>query len=144
VSAAEELPEGTATDWRRAFRPPRLVPLGDGWTNIVADERVPRPRRPVPPAPPGTTRWLSVSDLQARWSCGRTQVYSAIAEMQAAGYLRRLQLGRVQRVAEESVERFEAIHAGPRGEVARAPARRREPARDATPIGAAIRALKVA
>lgn len=52
-------PEATFTEYKKLFRPPRLVPRGDGWVDIVADERVPRPRSPAAP-PPGAARWLSV------------------------------------------------------------------------------------
>lgn len=38
MSAAEELEEATAADYRRAFGPPRLVALDGGWTGVVADE----------------------------------------------------------------------------------------------------------
>jgi len=57
------------------------------------------------------TRFLSVADIDARWSCSRAHVYRAIAEMEREGYLRRLLLGRVQRVAEASVAQYEARHA---------------------------------
>lgn len=89
------------------------------------------------------TRFLSIADVQARWSCGRTFVYAAVAEMKAGGYLRRLQLGRVQRIAEESIERFEALHTDHREAPALDRGRRRESPRATTPVGAAIRALAV-
>ena len=54
--------------------------------------------------------FLSISDVAARWSCGRTFVYGAIAEMEREGYLRRIWLGRVQRIALESLERWEQAH----------------------------------
>jgi len=56
------------------------------------------------------TRFLSISDIRARWSCGRTFVYGAIAEMERGGYLRRIHLGSVQRIALGSVEQWEALH----------------------------------
>jgi len=55
--------------------------------------------------------FLSIADVAARWSCGRTFVYGAIAEMEREGYLRQLHLGRVRRIALESVEQYEALHA---------------------------------
>lgn len=61
--------------------------------------------------------FLSIAELTARWGCGRTFTYEAIAEMEAAGYLKRLYLGRVQRVALESAEEFERRHAQGPGEV---------------------------
>jgi hypothetical protein len=54
--------------------------------------------------------FLSIADLTTRWSCGRTFVYAALREMEDQGYLRRLWLGRVQRVALEAVERWETLH----------------------------------
>jgi len=55
--------------------------------------------------------FLSIADVAARWSCGRTFVYGAIAEMEREGYLRQLHLGRVRRIALESVEQYETLHA---------------------------------
>lgn len=57
--------------------------------------------------------FLSIAELTARWGCGRTFTYDAIAEMEAGGYLKRIWLGRVQRVGIESVERWEALHTKP-------------------------------
>jgi len=56
--------------------------------------------------------FLSIADVAARWSCGRSFVYEAIAEMERNGYLRRLVLGRVQRIAVESILQYEVLHAG--------------------------------
>jgi hypothetical protein len=64
--------------------------------------------------------FLSISDICTRWSCGRTFVYAAVAEMEREGYLRRLWLGRVQRVELVSVERYEALHADQRATPERA------------------------
>jgi hypothetical protein len=69
------------------------------------------PQAGVPSFGINETRFLSIRDVQTRWSCGRTFAYEALAEMEAAGYLRRFWLGRCQRVAVESVERYEAEHA---------------------------------
>jgi hypothetical protein len=87
--------------------------------------------------------FLSIGDLRVRWSCSKSFVYVALAEMESAGYLRRLRLGRAVRVAVESVERWESEHtvaaAAPREE------RRRPPRASApTSAGDAIRALRVA
>ncbi len=57
--------------------------------------------------------FLSVQGIQNRWSCGRTFVYEAIAEMQVKGYLKRMWLGRHQRITLESVERWETEHSAP-------------------------------
>jgi hypothetical protein len=65
------------------------------------------------------TRYLSIADLRARWSCGRTFAYQAIAEMESGGYLRRIWLGPSQRIALDSVEAWERLHASP-PDVARA------------------------
>jgi hypothetical protein len=67
------------------------------------------PFRPPP-------RFLSIDDVRARWSCGRTFVYAAIGEMERDGYLQRIWLGRVQRIAAESVGRWEALHSQPAAE----------------------------
>lgn len=95
---------------------------------------------------PSASRFLSVSDLQARWSCGRTFIYAALGEMERAGYLRRLWLGRVQRVGLESIERWEEAHARrdptPEGQALALPARPRRA--EAASAGAAIRALRLA
>jgi hypothetical protein len=86
--------------------------------------------------------FLSVNDLRARWRCSKSFVYSALAEMERNGYLRRLRLGRVQRIAMESVEQYEAAHtlasALPRNE------QRKAPKPGASAPGDAIRALRVA
>jgi hypothetical protein len=68
--------------------------------------------------------YLSVNDIRRRWSCGRTFVYTAIAEMERGGYLRRIWLGRDQRLSVESVETWERLHQEPanepmRGEIAK-------------------------
>jgi DNA-binding IclR family transcriptional regulator len=60
-----------------------------------------------------TDGFLSIADIQERWSVSRATVYRALSEMERGGYLRRLWLGRVQRVAFASLERFEAVHAKP-------------------------------
>lgn len=60
--------------------------------------------------------FLSISDLRARWSCSRAFVYTAIGGMERGGYLRRIYLGRVQRVALDSVETWERLHSLPQGE----------------------------
>jgi hypothetical protein len=60
--------------------------------------------------------FLSVNDLRARWSCSRSFVYRAIADMERAGYLQRIYLGSVQRVALDSVETWERLHSSPQGE----------------------------
>ncbi len=57
--------------------------------------------------------FLSVQDIHERWSCGRTFVYQAIAEMEHRGWLRRMWVGRHQRIALESVQRWEAEHVDP-------------------------------
>jgi hypothetical protein len=69
------------------------------------------PRREVRRAPSGPSPFLSIAELTARWGCGRTFVYEAVAEMEQAGYLKRIWLGRVQRLSIESVERWEGLHA---------------------------------
>jgi hypothetical protein len=115
-----------------------MSPDVDPWSFVDLDANAPatapvtpsRCRRAPPPLAEGQPGFLSVLDLQARWSCGRTFVYAAITEMERRGYLRRLQLGRVQRIALASVEAWEAAHSKtPRAERQVALARpRRAPA----------------
>ena len=57
------------------------------------------------------TQFLAIRDIRRRWSCARSTVYDAIKEMDAARYLKRLYLGRVQRVALSSIEEYERRHA---------------------------------
>jgi hypothetical protein len=59
----------------------------------------------------GPAVWLSINGLRRRLSCGKTFAYQVVAEMEQGGYLRRIWLGRHQRIAVESVERWEAAHA---------------------------------
>lgn len=77
------------------------------------------------------TAFLSIPDIQARWSCSRAHVYRAIAEMDRDGYLRRLLLGRSthQRISVESVEAWERLHSTPQVEDRAPVARLREPIR---------------
>lgn len=61
--------------------------------------------------------WLSINDLCARWSCGRSTVYRKLKEMEQGGYLRRFFLGKTDvRVNVESVETWERLHSAPDGE----------------------------
>jgi MarR-like DNA-binding transcriptional regulator SgrR of sgrS sRNA len=55
-------------------------------------------------------QYLTLQDLRARWHCGKTFAYEAIAEMQANGYLTRLWIGRSQRIGLASIERWELEH----------------------------------
>ena len=71
---------------------------------------LPAPRRSPTMEMARPSPFLSVADLAARWGCGRTFTYGAISEMDAAGYLQRVWLGRVQRVSVDSVEKWEALH----------------------------------
>jgi hypothetical protein len=66
--------------------------------------------------PAASPAFLSVNDLRARWSCSRGSVYTALTDMERGGYLRRIYLGRVQRVALDSIETWERLHSSPRGE----------------------------
>ena len=87
----------------------------DGEQNVrpmPAPRREARERSAVEPGRPSP--FLSIAELTARWGCGRTFTYHAIAEMDAGGYLQRIWLGRVQRVSIEAVERWEALHSKPR------------------------------
>jgi hypothetical protein len=78
----------------------------------------PRQRRPsAGAAAPAGSVFSSIADLTARWSCARSTVYAAIKEMEQSRYLKRLFLGRVQRIAMESIEEFERRHAQRQGEV---------------------------
>lgn len=57
------------------------------------------------------TKYLSVSGICQRWSCGRTFAYEAIHEMDRAGYLTRFYVGkRDLRIAVESLEQYERLH----------------------------------
>jgi hypothetical protein len=78
-------------------------------------------------------RYLSVQDIRTRWSCGRTFVYEAIAEMEVGGYLKRMWLGRHQRIALESVEHWEAAHVKPRQDNVRSTVVKLRAANDAPP-----------
>lgn len=63
------------------------------------------------------TRYLATSELRSRWDCGKSFVYTAIARIDAEGYLKRFWLGKHQRIALESVEAFERMHLAPEGEI---------------------------
>lgn len=63
--------------------------------------------------------YLSIQDIQQRWAMGRSFAYEAVAEMQQQGYLKRMWCGRHQRIAVESVERWEALHAEPQLDMVR-------------------------
>jgi hypothetical protein len=67
-------------------------------------------RRPAAVEAARPSPFLSIAELTARWGCGRTFAYEAVAEMEAGGYLKRLWLGRVQRLSIESVQTWEALH----------------------------------
>jgi hypothetical protein len=54
--------------------------------------------------------FLSIGDIRDRWSCGRTFVYEALADMERGGYLRRLAIGRRPRFALDSIETWERLH----------------------------------
>ena len=62
--------------------------------------------------------FLSIASLTARWNCARSTTYEAIKDMERGGYLKRVYLGRVQRISMESIEEFERQHAHGPGEVA--------------------------
>jgi hypothetical protein len=67
--------------------------------------------------------WLSIPDLQERWSASRSSVYRALAVMAREGYLRRMALGSDQRIALESVERYEGCREKPARPTARGASR---------------------
>jgi len=62
------------------------------------------------PTPIDANRYLSITDLCRRWSCGRSFAYAAVGDMARAGYFRRIPVGRQHRIALESVEIWERLH----------------------------------
>lgn len=124
-SPSSDPPQQAATDEaRRAVeQPPEPAAMprhgtDPQTTNDQNGLASPRRRRPsAGTAAPAGSVFSSIADLTARWSCARSTVYAAIREMERSGYLKRLFLGRVQRIAMESIEEFERLHAQRPGEV---------------------------
>lgn len=84
-------------------------PVFDAFVDAVADRLAKKLK--VTLVPPATAvAYYSIQALRIRWSCGETKVYDAIHEMESNHYLKRMFVGHDQRVALESVERYEREH----------------------------------